>query len=93
MILFMAMPFLIGLINVVVPLQIGARDVAFPYLNNLSFWTFMVGAMLFNISFVIEDHQVQAGRVTCRSPEMISHQDLDRTTTCSGSKLQVLVHL
>ncbi|MEE3678550.1 cytochrome aa3 quinol oxidase subunit I [Bacillus safensis] len=53
MILFMAMPFLIGLINVVVPLQIGARDVAFPYLNNLSFWTFMVGAMLFNISFVI----------------------------------------
>ncbi|ALC82815.1 MULTISPECIES: cytochrome aa3 quinol oxidase subunit I [Bacillus] len=53
MILFMAMPFLIGLINVVVPLQIGARDVAFPYLNNLSFWTFMIGAMLFNISFVI----------------------------------------
>lgn len=53
MIIFMAMPFLIGLINVVVPLQIGARDVAFPYLNNLSFWTFMVGAMLFNISFVI----------------------------------------
>ncbi|MFB8736140.1 cbb3-type cytochrome c oxidase subunit I [Bacillus sp. SL00103] len=41
------------LINVVVPLQIGARDVAFHYLNNLSFWTFMVGAMLFNISFVI----------------------------------------
>lgn len=53
MIIFMAMPFLIGLFNVVVPLQIGARDVAFPYLNNLSFWTFMVGAMLFNISFVI----------------------------------------
>lgn len=53
MIIFMAMPFLIGLMNVVVPLQIGARDVAFPYLNNLSFWTFMVGAMLFNISFVI----------------------------------------
>lgn len=53
MIIFMAMPFLIGLINVVVPLQIGARDVAFPYLNNLSFWTFFVGAMLFNISFVI----------------------------------------
>ncbi|SDW39196.1 cytochrome aa3 quinol oxidase subunit 1 apoprotein [Marinococcus luteus] len=53
MILFMAMPFIIGLMNVVVPLQIGARDVAFPFLNALSFWTFFFGAMLFNISFVI----------------------------------------
>ncbi|MBC2368769.1 cytochrome aa3 quinol oxidase subunit I [Listeria booriae] len=53
MILFMAMPFVIGLMNIVVPLQIGARDVAFPFLNNLSFWTFFMGAMLFNISFVI----------------------------------------
>ncbi|MFB5661867.1 cytochrome aa3 quinol oxidase subunit I [Alteribacillus sp. HJP-4] len=53
MIIFMAMPFLIGLMNYVVPLQIGARDVAFPALNNLSFWSFAFGAMLFNISFVI----------------------------------------
>ncbi|WP_261131267.1 cytochrome aa3 quinol oxidase subunit I [Bacillus sp. Marseille-Q3570] len=53
MIIFMAMPFLIGLINFVVPLQIGARDVAYPYLNAVSFWTFFFGAMLFNISFVI----------------------------------------
>ncbi|KAB8138967.1 cytochrome aa3 quinol oxidase subunit I [Gracilibacillus oryzae] len=53
MILFMAMPLLIGIMNVVVPLQIGARDVAFPKLNALSFWLFFVGAMLFNISFVI----------------------------------------
>lgn len=53
MIIFMAMPFLIGLMNVVIPLQIGARDVAYPYLNALSFWTFFFGAMLFNISFVI----------------------------------------
>lgn len=53
MIIFMAMPFLIGLINIIVPLQIGARDVAFPYLNAVSFWTFFMGAMLFNISFVI----------------------------------------
>ncbi|QPC47786.1 cytochrome aa3 quinol oxidase subunit I [Mangrovibacillus cuniculi] len=52
MIIFMAMPFLIGLMNVVVPLQIGARDVAYPYLNAISFWTFFMGAMLFNISFV-----------------------------------------
>lgn len=53
MIIFMAMPFLIGLMNVVVPLQIGARDVAFPFLNNLSFWTFFFGMALFNISFII----------------------------------------
>ncbi|HZG70104.1 MAG TPA: cytochrome aa3 quinol oxidase subunit I [Chondromyces sp.] len=53
MILFMAMPFIIGLMNFVVPLQIGARDVAFPRLNALSFWLFFFGAMLFNISFVV----------------------------------------
>ncbi|ULT59796.1 cytochrome aa3 quinol oxidase subunit I [Neobacillus drentensis] len=53
MILFAAMPLLIGIMNVVVPLQIGARDVAFPQLNALSFWLFFAGAMLFNISFVI----------------------------------------
>lgn len=53
MILFMAMPFIIGLMNVIVPLQIGARDVAFPRLNAVSFWLFFFGAMLLNISFVI----------------------------------------
>ncbi|WP_127485772.1 cbb3-type cytochrome c oxidase subunit I [Paenibacillus ehimensis] len=53
MILFMAMPFMFGLFNVVVPLQIGARDVAYPFLNALSFWLFFAGAMLFNLSFVI----------------------------------------
>lgn len=53
MILFMAMPFVIGLMNVVIPLQIGARDVAFPRLNAVSFWLFFAGAMLLNISFVI----------------------------------------
>ncbi|WCR28166.1 cbb3-type cytochrome c oxidase subunit I [Paenibacillus thiaminolyticus] len=53
MILFIAMLFMFGLFNVVVPLQIGARDVAFPFLNALSFWLFFWGAMLFNLSFVI----------------------------------------
>lgn len=47
MIIFMAMPFLIGLMNIIVPLQIGARDFAFPFLNALSFWSFFFGAMLF----------------------------------------------
>ncbi|WCK54458.1 cbb3-type cytochrome c oxidase subunit I [Aneurinibacillus sp. Ricciae_BoGa-3] len=53
MILFMAMPFMFALFNIVVPLQIGARDVAYPFLNSISFWLFFMGAMLFNISFVI----------------------------------------
>ncbi|GGE14122.1 cytochrome ubiquinol oxidase subunit I [Marinithermofilum abyssi] len=53
MILFMAMPFIIGMMNIAIPLQLGTRDVAFPYLNAMSFWLFFFGAMLFNISFVI----------------------------------------
>lgn len=53
MILFMAMPMMFGLFNMVVPLQLGARDVAYPFLNAVSFWLFMFGAMLFNLSFVI----------------------------------------
>jgi cytochrome o ubiquinol oxidase subunit 1 len=50
MIFFMAMPFVIGLMNFVVPLQIGARDVAFPLLNSVSFWLTAAGALLINLS-------------------------------------------
>lgn len=50
MIFFVAMPFVIGLMNPVVPLQIGARDVAFPFLNNLSFWFTVVGVITVNLS-------------------------------------------
>ena len=53
MIFFVAMPFMFGLINLIVPLQIGARDVAFPFLNSLSFWLTAVGAMLLNLSLVV----------------------------------------
>ncbi|QQE77807.1 cbb3-type cytochrome c oxidase subunit I [Alicyclobacillus sp. SO9] len=53
MILFVAMPFIFALFNIVVPLQIGARDVAFPYLNAISFWLFFFAALLLNLSFVI----------------------------------------
>lgn len=53
MIFFVAMPMMFGLLNVAVPLQIGARDVAYPYLNSLSFWLTFVGAMLCNTSLVI----------------------------------------
>ncbi|MCY0899629.1 MAG: cbb3-type cytochrome c oxidase subunit I [Firmicutes bacterium] len=53
MIFFMAMPFIFALFNAVVPLMIGARDVAFPRVNAMSFWLFAFGAILFNISFII----------------------------------------
>ncbi len=53
MIFFVAMPFMVGLMNIVVPLQIGARDVAFPFLNSLSFWLFIVGTLLVNASLFI----------------------------------------
>lgn len=53
MIFFMAMPFVVGLMNIAVPLQIGARDVAFPFLNSLSFWLFVVGVILVMISLIV----------------------------------------
>ena len=53
MIFFVSMPFLIGIMNFVVPLQLGIRDVAFPTLNSVSFWLTATGALLVNISLVV----------------------------------------
>src|SRR6195952_6078861 len=53
MIFFVAMPFMIGLMNFVVPLQLGVRDVAFPTLNSVGFWLTATGALLVNISLVL----------------------------------------
>ena len=53
MIFFVAMPFVIGLINLVVPLQLGVRDVAFPTLNSVGFWLTATGALLVNVSLVV----------------------------------------
>ncbi|HLU03493.1 MAG TPA: cytochrome o ubiquinol oxidase subunit I, partial [Advenella sp.] len=53
MIFFVAMPLVTGLMNYIVPLQIGARDVAFPFLNNFSFWMTTGGAVLVMISLFI----------------------------------------
>lgn len=53
MIFFVAMGLMFGLINLVVPLMIGARDVAFPFLNATSFWLFVAGMALVNLSLVI----------------------------------------
>ena len=52
MIFFVAMPFMVGLMNFAVPLQLGVRDVAFPTLNNVSFWLTASGALLINVSLV-----------------------------------------
>jgi cytochrome o ubiquinol oxidase subunit 1 len=53
MIFFMAMPFVIGLMNFAMPLQLGVRDVAFPTLNSVSFWLTAAGALLVNLSLVV----------------------------------------
>lgn len=53
MIFFMGMPFLIGLMNIAVPTQIGARDVAFPYLNAVSLWLTASAGMLVMASLII----------------------------------------
>jgi cytochrome o ubiquinol oxidase subunit 1 len=53
MIFFLAMGLMFGMFNLIVPLQIGARDVAFPFLNATSFWLFFSGAMLLNLSLVV----------------------------------------
>ncbi len=53
MIFFVAMGFIFGLINIILPLQIGARDVAFPFLNSLSFWLFAAGGALLIVSLSV----------------------------------------
>ena len=53
MIFFVAIPLIVGIVNFVMPLQIGARDVAFPFLNNLSFWLTVAGALLVLVSLFV----------------------------------------
>lgn len=51
MVFFVAMAFIFGLINYIVPLQIGARDLASPFLNTLGFWLFVAGVVMVNMFF------------------------------------------
>lgn len=53
MIFFVAMGLMFGLINLILPIQLGARDVAFPFLNSVSFWLFVAGVFLINISLIV----------------------------------------
>lgn len=54
MLFLAATPLLFGFMNMVVPLQIGARDVAFPFLNSLGFWLFFIGALFLHLSFFMD---------------------------------------
>ncbi|KAB2496166.1 cytochrome c oxidase subunit I [Priestia endophytica] len=53
MIFLAAMPLIFALMNAVVPLQIGARDVAFPFLNALGFWLFLMGGIFLNLGWFL----------------------------------------
>ena len=53
MVFFVTMGFFFGLMNWIIPLQIGARDLAFPFLNSLGLWLTVAGGLLINIFFVI----------------------------------------
>jgi cytochrome o ubiquinol oxidase subunit I len=61
MVFFVTMGFLFGLLNILVPLQIGARDVASPLLNTLGFWLYVAGAILINMFFMIGGEFSAAG--------------------------------
>jgi cytochrome c oxidase subunit I len=53
MIFLAAMPLVFAFLNAVLPLQIGARDVAFPFLNSLGFWLFFFGGVFLNLSWFL----------------------------------------
>lgn len=61
MVFFVTMGFLFGFINIIVPLQIGARDLASPFLNTLGFWLYVAGAILINLFFVFGGDFAGAG--------------------------------
>ncbi len=61
MVFFVTMGFFFGLMNWFVPLQIGARDLAFPFLNSLGFWLYVAGAILINFFFVIGGNFANTG--------------------------------
>jgi cytochrome o ubiquinol oxidase subunit 1 len=61
MVFFATMGLLVGLMNLIVPLQIGARDLAYPFLNSLGFWLYVAGAILVNMFFIFGGQFASAG--------------------------------
>ena len=84
MIFFVAMPFVIGLMNFVVPLQLGVRDVAFPTLNSVSFWLTATGALLINISLVVGEFARTGWLPIRRCRELAISRPASASTTTSG---------
>lgn len=61
MVFFVTMGLFFGLMNWIVPLQIGARDLAFPFLNSLGYWLTVSGGILINVFFIIGGHFANTG--------------------------------
>lgn len=61
MVFFVAMALIFGLINYIVPLQIGARDLASPFMNTLGFWLYVAGVIMVNMFFVFGGHYAATG--------------------------------
>ena len=89
MIFFVAMPFVIGLMNFVVPLQLGVRDVAFPVLNAVSFWLTASGVLLVNVSLVIGEFARPAGCLPAAVGTAVSRPASASTTICGTCRFPV----
>lgn len=61
MVFFVTMGFFFGLMNWIIPLQIGARDLAYPFLNSLGFWLTVAGGILINLFFAVGGHFANTG--------------------------------
>lgn len=61
MVFFVVMGFFFGLMNLIIPLQIGTRDLAFPFLNSLGFWLYVAGAALINCFFIFGEKYANTG--------------------------------
>jgi cytochrome o ubiquinol oxidase subunit 1 len=61
MVFFVAMAFIFGLINYIVPLQIGARDLASPFMNTLGFWLYIGGVLMVNMFFLVGGEYAATG--------------------------------
>ena len=83
MIFFVAMPFVIGLMNFAVPLQLGARDVAFPTMNSISFWLTASGVLLINVSLGIGEF-AKTGWFAFRRLASCNSPPESASTTISG---------
>lgn len=73
MIFLGVMPVIFALMNAVIPLQIGARDVAFPFLNALGFWTFLFGGILLNLSWIMGSARCRLDRLYPTILQLLQH--------------------